>query len=743
MATRRDRQTVVIAGNGMTSWRLCHELAESGAAEHLRVIVIGEERHPAYDRVRLTSLLSGTRSEDLFLATPGWYARAGIELHLGERVVSIDRDECAVTTTTGNVFRYDRLVLATGSVPFVPPIAGAEGSGSFVYRTVDDVEALRGQAERCRTAVVIGGGLLGLEAARAVHDLGLAVQIVEAAPWLMPRQLDAAGGALLRREIERLGIKVHVGRKPVALDRATQEVRFASGDPVRGELVVLAAGVRPASELARAAGLEVAASGGVVVDDELRTSDDRIFAAGECAAHEGVVYGLVAPGVRMARVLVANLVGTPARFGRQTPAAKLKLLGIDVCSVGETTERGGDVTTVHQRLDRYRKLIVRDGRLVGALGVGSWPGFDRISEAVQHRQRLWPWGRARFRARGELGDAPTAPVTTWQPDAVVCACSRVTRREIERARDRAGCELAAVCRATSAGTVCGSCVPLVEELVSAVGSRARPIAFAEGSAGPSPHKELGWPLLPRKRAAPRALSSPGLTLAAAPSALATVRGGAAMLATDVAHEGGTIVGWPVAPTPLRRPLVTLRPVKKIPRRETMPPFQTVPGTAPLGLLAGHRREPALLVLALLALALLALGLLAPLIELPPARLLKLVTGWSTVGLAAAAALLSLRKRWRRFTVGSLPGWRVLHAAVAVLTLASVALHTGLTVGENLNRALLVTYLAVLGLGAVAGLVQAGGLGRTRARLWLRLHLVVLAPLPALLVLHVLQAYFYG
>jgi nitrite reductase (NADH) large subunit len=311
-----DAKTLVVVGNGMVAHRLCERLVELDRAARWNVVVFGEEPRPAYDRVHLSAAFAGTRADELQLADAVWYAERSITLHLGDRVVEIDRAARAVTSERGRAVVYDALVLATGSAPFVPPIPGTTLPGVFVYRTIDDVEAIRAWSARAGAAAVIGGGLLGLEAAKAVRDLGLVTHVIEAAPRLMPRQVDARGGDVLRRAVARLGVHVHLGAAPRALlgGAAVEGVAVADADPIRVDMVVISAGIRPRDELARDAGLVVGARGGIVVDPALRTSDPAIFAVGECALANGMVYGLVGPGYAMADALAAHLTGGDATF---------------------------------------------------------------------------------------------------------------------------------------------------------------------------------------------------------------------------------------------------------------------------------------------------------------------------------------------------------------------------------------------------------------------------------------------
>src|SRR5581483_5992532 len=375
-----DAVRVVVVGNGMVGHRFCDELTGRDERRGFDVACFAEEARPAYDRVHLSELFAGTGAPDLELADRDWYRERGIALHLAEPIVEIDRDQGWVVSARGRRVAYDALVLATGSAPFVPAIPGTELPGVFVYRTIDDLEAIRAWSARARRAAVIGGGLLGLEAAKAAVDLGLETHVVEFAARLMPRQVDGGGGDVLRAAIERLGVRVHVSAESEAIvgDGAVAGLRLKGGVELPVELVIVSAGIRPRDELARAAGLAVGPRGGIVVDTGLATSDPRIFAIGESALASGMVYGLVAPGYEMARTLAARLCGEDRRFTGADLSTKLKLLGVDVASFGnpfadEALGTGARRVVFEDRARGvYQKLVLsaEDRRLLGGILVG-------------------------------------------------------------------------------------------------------------------------------------------------------------------------------------------------------------------------------------------------------------------------------------------------------------------------------------------------------------------------------------
>ena len=465
-----SRARLVVAGFGMVGHKLIERLAALGAVWRYDVTVIGEEPRPAYDRVRLTEWLDHRDADRLALARPGWADELGVRARTGTRVVSIDRERKLVRDARGEEIGYDRLVLATGSAPFVPPIEGADRDGVFVYRTLDDLERLRRRAEQVGSAVVVGGGLLGLEAADALRRLGLDVVLLEAAPHLLSRQLDAEAAALLETRVRETGVRTITGAQVRRIERSGDELALAidsRAEPLVAGLVVLAAGVRPRDELARDAGLDVASGpGGIVVDDELRTSDPAIHAIGECASHAGVVYGLAAPGFRMAETLAEILAGGRRRFQGYTPAVRLRLIGIDVWSLGEQRQAGTRIAWSGD--GSYRQVTMRGRVMAAASAVGPWEEIGFTQDLIRQGWPVPPWQLHRFHESGSFAD-PTArrPVAEWPASAVVCNCLEITRGALSAAA-AAGCvSVDDLVARTGASRVCGSCRPLLSELTGA------------------------------------------------------------------------------------------------------------------------------------------------------------------------------------------------------------------------------------------------------------------------------------
>ena len=468
---------LVVAGFGMVAHKLVDRLAALGALNRFAVTVVGEEPYPAYDRVRLTEWLDHGDTDRLALVSPAWNQELGMRVITGDPVVCIDRARHAIQTAGGTRLPYDRLVLATGSAPFVPPIEGADHEHVFLYRTVDDLDRIRRRARDVRAAIVIGGGLLGLEAGGALRRLGLRVTVLEAASHLMSRQVDAGGAALLEARLRELGIATAVGVKVRRIEGRGDQVRLSAcglDRPLLAGMVVIAAGIRPRDELARRAGLAVAAgTGGIVVNDELRTSDPAIHAIGECAWHNGTLYGLAAPGFRMAETLAEILAGRLSRFVGYRPAVRLRLMGIDLWSLGDQAERGTHISWSRQ--DSHRRITLRKGRAVAASSIGPWEELGQVQTLIRQHRRVWPWQRRNFRRTGKLISLSTRyPMDQWPASSVVCNCLEITRGALGIAIDR-GCSSAqSLVRATGASTVCGSCRPLLAELTGDLSSAAGP-----------------------------------------------------------------------------------------------------------------------------------------------------------------------------------------------------------------------------------------------------------------------------
>ena len=469
---------ILVVGHGMVGQRFLESLTRDGTAD-LQITMLAEEPRLAYDRVNLSKYFSGSSVEDLTLTTREFFDKHGIELYSGDPVSAIDRDNRRVTTKSGAEYEYDVLVLATGSSPFVPPIPGRERPGVFVYRTIEDLEAISEAGRNSTRGVVIGGGLLGLEAAKALKDLGLATHVVEFAPRLMAVQVDVGGGELLRSRIEALGVSVHTGKNTTRIEEgeaARHRMVFADGGFLETDVIVVSAGIRPRDELARDCGLDVAPRGGIAINGDCRTSDENIFAIGECAAFEGRVFGLVAPGYQMARIAAARILEAeePA-FAGADMSTKLKLLGVEVGSIGDAhaaTPGARVYSFFDQRKEVYKKLVVdAEGKvLIGAVLVGDTSDYSMWHQTVMNNMALpenpetllFPAGAA------GAGTQPAGAGLSALPDtAQVCSCNNVSKGGLCSAID-AGCTTVGALKAkTKAGTSCGGCTPLVTQLLNA------------------------------------------------------------------------------------------------------------------------------------------------------------------------------------------------------------------------------------------------------------------------------------
>jgi nitrite reductase (NADH) large subunit len=646
-----DEAPVVVVGTGPVGTRVAQEVARLAPGRPL--VVYGNEPALPYNRVRLSSLLAGELQWSALVQGQELPAGNAAVARLNCGVVAIDRVQRTVRDAAGREQPYSKLVLATGSQPLIPDLPGMSQAHVYVFRDLRDAERLCARRMRSRRTAVIGGGLLGLEAARGMQRFNTHVSVIEHAARLMPRQLDEVGAARLAQHVRGLGIEVVLGDpvRQVLGGGAVSGLRLRSGREIECDTLVVAAGIRPNVALAASAGLAIGR--GVRVNDFMQTSDPDIYAAGECAEHDGEVWGLIAPGLEQAAVAAHNITGSRSRYRGSSVASRLKVLDLPVFSMGAVNEYSRlDLASelVHDdaQSGTYRKIVTERGRMIGAIALGAFPEMSRVQEMILQGRIVMPLQRWRFRREGALWlEQEPGAVAEWPAAAVVCNCTGATRGEISRAC-AAGCrtveEIAAVTRASS---VCGSCRPLVAELAGAAGP-AQPVR--------------GWKVL----------------LGTSGAALKT----AAVIALVLAVPYAATVQVPWQWDMLWRD-----------------------------------------------------------------SFWKQVSGYSVLGLVAALAVLSLRKRIRSFTLGDFPLWRVAHVLLGTLALAGIAVHTGGRLGSNLNFVLMATFLSVVALGAVAGGVIAleHRLGEGAARLrrtWLWTHILIGWPIPVLLAFHVLKTYYF-
>jgi len=470
------KKKLVVVGNGMAGARVVEEILARGGARSYEIVMFGDEPYGNYNRILLSDVLNGSQdASEIFLNPLGWYQENGVKLHAGVRGEKILRSAKKVIGTGDVVESYDELIIATGSSAFVPPIDGLrleDGStkpGVFVFRTLDDCRHITDYAWGKQSGAVIGGGLLGLEAARGLQNFSLSVHVVQLGQSLMSQQLDAPAAALLRKTLEQLGINVHVGKatKKILGETVVEGLAFADGTTLACDLVVIATGIRPNVELAARAGLAV--ERGVVVDNSLCTDDPHIFAIGECAQHRGQCYGLVAPLWDQAKVLADRLTGTnpEALYHGSKVATKLKVMGVEVASLGvtEPTEEGDEVVQFTEpKKGTYKKLIIRNGRLIGGILLGD---ISKAPYLTQTFERETPVPEERLSLLFDIGaPSPAASVETMPADMQVCNCNGVTKAKIADCVKAGKRTLKLVMEATRAGMGCGACKQLVGEVVS-------------------------------------------------------------------------------------------------------------------------------------------------------------------------------------------------------------------------------------------------------------------------------------
>lgn len=464
-----DKRRIVVVGNGMVGHHFVQSLHERSPGE--AITVIGEEPRPAYDRVHLSDVFGGRDPADLALVTRETYSDWGVDAHFGDPVVRIERSSKRAVTQSGRQFPYDKLVLATGSYPFVPPVPGADNERCLTYRTIDDLGEIRAKAADGRVGVVVGGGLLGLECANALRNLGLETHVVEFAPGLMGVQLDDGGSRMLRRKIEALGVRVHTAkntREIIAGEELALRMAFADGEVLETDMVVFSAGIRPRDNLARDCELEVGERGGIVIDYKCKTTDSDIYCIGESALFGGRIYGLVAPGYRMAEVVADQLMGEEALFQGADMSTKLKLLGVDVASIGDAhgrTEGSLSFVFSDEREEIYKRIVTSpDGKtLLGAVLVGDCDSYDTLLQ--YHLNAIELPADPQCLIVPQAGEQPLLGAAALPATATICSCLNVTKGDVVSALDAGCCSVVEVKGQTKASTGCGGCAAMLKNVV--------------------------------------------------------------------------------------------------------------------------------------------------------------------------------------------------------------------------------------------------------------------------------------
>ncbi|MFT5756518.1 MAG: nitrite reductase (NADH) large subunit [Alteromonadaceae bacterium] len=473
---RVNKQKIVVVGNGMVGHHFIDQLLKNHGDAH-QVVTLSEESRLAYDRVMLTSYFTGNTADDLALTTPQAYDEQGVEYYIDAQVTEINRASKTLQTATGQKIDYDKLVLATGSYPFVPPVPGKDQANIHVYRTLDDLDAIAQSAKSSKVGVVIGGGLLGLEAANAIKQLGLQTHVVEFAPRLMAVQLDQDGGDLLRRKIEDLGVCVHTQKNTteiIAGQSCRYRMNFADGSFLETDTIVFSAGIRPQDALARSSGLALGERGGIAINDQCLTSDENIYAIGECALWDNKIFGLIAPGYAMAKSAVSHLTGGEKRFTGADMSTKLKLLGVDVGSIGDAhgnTPDSQSYSFVDSAAGTYKKIVVSSDSktLLGAVLVGDTRDYGQWLQLILNEIELTQPPEylllPEVEGEGNFSNAAVG-VDALPTTAQICSCYDVTKQDLCNAISDGAHDIAALKSCTSAGTGCGGCVPLVTQVLN-------------------------------------------------------------------------------------------------------------------------------------------------------------------------------------------------------------------------------------------------------------------------------------
>ncbi|RYX84449.1 NAD(P)/FAD-dependent oxidoreductase [bacterium] len=465
-----QKKKLVVIGNGMAGGRLAAELVARGATKHYDISIFGDEPGGSYNRILLSDVLNGSKMPESIVIHPlEWYEANHLTLHAGERVIAVDRMNRLVQGDRGTTLHYDTLVFATGSRAFIPPMEGLSApwgerkSGVFVMRTLRDCAGIAGYAQKAQRAIVVGGGLLGLEAARGLMEHGAAVHLVHRSNCLMSAQLDQVSGKFLKDTVEKMGITVHLDKDTKAIlgEESATGLAFSDGTELPCDMVVVACGIAANIELAREAGLAIEKA--IVVDDQMQV-EENIYAVGECAQHRGEVYGLVAPIWEQARVLADVLTGRTAAYSGSKLAVKLKVMGVELASMGRTREREGDEIVCYQEAQRgrYKKLVIRDGRLAGAILLGD---VRKTATLAQFFDRQMPLPEERASLFFDIGKGAGNTTKALPDDATVCNCNGVSAGKIRACIKEGANEISLVMASTKAGTGCGSCKSQLREFL--------------------------------------------------------------------------------------------------------------------------------------------------------------------------------------------------------------------------------------------------------------------------------------
>ena len=466
---------IIVVGNGMVGHHFIDQFIQQDKMAEVQITTFSEESRLAYDRVQLSAYFSGKTADDLMMTSPEYYDDNGVQYFVNDKVISIDKAAKTVTTAQGRVESYDKLVLATGSYPFVPPIPGKDQDHCLVYRTINDLEDITASAKESKVGVVVGGGLLGLEAANAIKQLGLETHVVEFAPRLMAVQVDDGGGKILRDKIAALGVNIHTEKNTKEIvkgETCRYRMNFADGSHVETDMIIFSAGIRPQDELARSFDLALGERGGIQINDQCLTSDENIFAIGECALWQGRIFGLVAPGYQMAKVAVDQIVGAGnLAFTGADMSTKLKLLGVDVASIGDAhgnAEGAQNYVFTNEADQVYKKLVISacGKKLLGAVMVGEAEDYGTWLQIYLNDMDI-PGAPENMLVPPAEGGAVTMGVDALPDSAVLCSCLDVTKGQICAAVQNGATSMGDIKSITKAGTGCGGCSALVTQVLNA------------------------------------------------------------------------------------------------------------------------------------------------------------------------------------------------------------------------------------------------------------------------------------
>ncbi|CAA0094854.1 Nitrite reductase [NAD(P)H] [Zhongshania aliphaticivorans] len=472
-----DKQRLLIIGNGPVGHQFIESIVESGQSDQFDITVIGEEPRHAYDRVHLTAWFETRKASSLNMVKEGFYQDNHITALCNEKVTEIDRAAKTVSTDKDQKYTYDKLVLATGSFPFVPPVPGHDRKNCFVYRTIEDLEAITAAAKNAKVGAVVGGGLLGLEAAKAIKDLGLKTHVIEFAPRLMAVQVDDGGGTLLRRKIEDLGVSVHTQKNTQHIidgDDCIHKLQFADGAELETDILVFSAGIRPQDALARQSELDIGERGGIVINDNCQTSDPAIYAIGECALWGGRIYGLIAPGWDMARAAADHVLGGIEQntFTGADMSTKLKLMGVDVASIGDahaSTPGAKCYTFIDEQTEIYKKIVVsNDGQhLLGAVLIGDANDYGTLLQFALNKITLPEQPEGMILPSLDGSASAGLGVDALPDTAQICSCNNVSKGDLCAAVQDGALTVGDLKACTKAATTCGGCTALVGQVLNA------------------------------------------------------------------------------------------------------------------------------------------------------------------------------------------------------------------------------------------------------------------------------------